>query len=104
MNEQENNRKARRDKASFPPHWKVRVCRGGRYAIEPWRARDCRGFDPYGFVNRVDVPCDSIDGLKALLAYYSDVFPHTGLWPVRFLNIAPVDCGRAVVNEASWTH
>ena len=89
-----NQRKAKRNKRTFPPHWEVRYYPWG-WSLWPHHIRP--EVLPYWTWDH-DIHRPDQHDLRAVLAFYALHHPHTAGIPVRFISCQPVECGRQVLD------
>ena len=77
----------------YGPHWEVSHCDLGYILI----ARNTDPNIPYGW--RLPVTYPYPHDLLGYLEWYASIYPQTLAFPVRFIALEPVECGRATITD-----
>ncbi len=95
--------KAKRNRKVYPPHWEIRGWGFNEKKRKPHYMISSKSIPWYGWLDiqfrRVGT-CflmRNFESLEAELDYAAEKLPHTKDWPVRFLNVEPVECGREII-------
>ena len=87
---EQNHTKAHRQKKVYPPHMQVRSYGAAGFWVRPHGIPHLAFWIYYDrWVDRTDLP--------SIIRWFEGRYPETCDLPVRFINCAPVECGREVL-------